>query len=421
MEFFKQRMKQVAGVGLLGGFDRHARPGEGLSKDRHDRERSMFHDMLNRTANIFLPHRYLERNRKDGGPEPTDADTVTIACVSSHLDIWSRRNLDLEYFRDGCRLLRAGEHIQIQEWLSDRLLELKAALKTKPNIICFPEFSYPPPPRTFDGGWTVEDIDAASGRRRDFEEAALKALKKSKSEAFTFLGSFHCLMTLYNIGVIYPWGHERKGWLTYTVRETEFDNRGDKVVADKSLTKEVNSPILYRKRFPAQKIGEHTRVPAGREFNTYERSFGNVGLLICSDVLDLNQFMMLVRQGLEPHKGCDFLIVPAYNRGDSFIKMCRDLSYMAATIVVLVNASDPVGELHDSKIFVFGYEAAELPTADDLDVRGILTVKNVKVRHTKSRIRVVEVKQAAYRNARRKQIDALCGDGPAPDVSRARK
>lgn len=409
---FKEKMRAAATPPLMMGFNPEARHTEVPPSDRAQYQRLIFQDMLNRTANSFHLHRFSPQEERTPAPS-----RLRIASVRSKLDIKSKRQVALSEFRDGTQLLRANDGYLREEWTQHRLDELNAALDLKPDIICFPEFSFPPPPPPLrEGGWAMRDINRSVAHRVRFEEEAEKVLKQRRSKAFVFLGSYHCLMTLYNVGVIYPWGADRKGRVSFTEKTVSEWDEGELERSTKYVDRDVEAPIFYQKRYPARKVGERTRVPTGWDFNIFTRSFGQLGVAICSDIVDLNQFGMFIREGFDPHKGYDIILIPAYNAGSSFGPICRDLSYMSATAVVVVNARDPwKQELPASEIYVCGEPARRLDTSTNRDLRKLVSFDD-RVLANGSTIELCTMNLKRFKNARRMHLNKLRSGQPSPDL-----
>jgi hypothetical protein len=204
--------------------------------------------------------------------------------------------------------------------------------------------------------------------RLEEHEAHNKARRKSDPNRdfptpFVHLGSYHCLMTLYNVGVSYPWGPSTDRQDCKITREA-FDKKVDEVDVKISYDR-IAAPIFQRKRYPARSIPEHTRVPATRDFDIYTMPFGKVAMLICSDVVDLNQSLSVVRYNRTSRSQppIDFVLVPSYNRSPVLVSMCRELSFFANATVVLVNANPKDVGAPPTDIFCCGHSFDELLAA----------------------------------------------------------
>jgi predicted amidohydrolase len=406
-------MAAAAAPLLMSDFDREARHLKAPPADHSEYQRRIFQDMLNRTANSLNLHRFSASENEAPPPEK-----LRLVSIRSSLDIQSESQVAFAEFRDGTQLLRAKPKFQRKRWVETRLEELREALELKPDIICFPEFAFPPPPAAPEGGWTLDEINRAVAKRLEFEDAALTLMRNHESRAFVFLGSYHCLMTLYNVGVIYPWGERLDGTVTFTEKDMVQFAEDDLDVITRTTDRKVESPIYYRKRYPARKMGERTRVPTGRDFNIFKRNFGQVGVIICSDILDLNQFGMFIREGFDPHKGYDFILVPAYNTGTSFGAMCRDLSYMSATTVILVNAQDPAAQspLPASEIYVCGQRVRESDGSLNAKLQGILSFAS-KGLPSGALLEIFEMDLPKVKHARRSHLNLLRLGRPSPDLT----
>src|SRR5580698_8967378 len=78
--------------------------------------------------------------------------TLTISCVSPLIAAGidgATSELVLTDYRDECKLLEPTERHDIDTWEKDRHRELTWVLERNPEIICFPEFAFPPPPKNF--------------------------------------------------------------------------------------------------------------------------------------------------------------------------------------------------------------------------------------------------------------------------------
>ncbi len=303
------------------------------------------------------------------------AKQIRVTCISSPIKI-RRAETSGEFdlrgaaFRDGCHLVQADGQEVAERWTEERLKELDVALAKDPDIICFGEFSYPPNWGVSDPGWTVDSIRVAESRRLDFENKVVERLKKAEAKRkkkdgaypamgerrpFVFLGSYHCLMTLYHVGVIYPWGATKGEHYCNVMREARGRNASP---FPEKLR--LSAPLFYRKRFPARRAGEDTRVPAGRDFDIFRFPFGRVAVAICSDMVDLNQFLSIARYNISGReKGIDILLVPSFNESPLFPSMCRELSYLAGLIVVVVNANHQDANFPETQIYADGREFSE--------------------------------------------------------------
>jgi predicted amidohydrolase len=386
---------------------------------------AFFQNMLDRTQHVYtrqriwrtndLSHLPVVRSRQLAavvGPPPA---VLRVACVSSDLPIWGEGGvLSMEPVRDGGRLLKPRpDHFRYDKWAAARLAELDRALEHKPHMICFPEFAYPPGPDPKEGGWSIDEIGQTVGRRVEFEQEALKRLEGRN--VFLVLGSFHCLMTLYNVAVIYPWGNHRHGGTEVRVEHRETSDSGVIYSAPKKIPERVRAPVMYRKRFPARKVGEQTRVPAGQGINIFECDFGKVMVLICSDVLDLNQFMMIVRENIL-ERDIDFIVIPAYNPAESFHDICRDLSALSGATVIVANATDEAIGLTDSEVFVCGDTPAELKTSEFRERRDLVKVTEDK--RPEGSIRIFDIKLKALKDARENLYRRLGVDDSPPEVGK---
>ena len=307
---------------------------------------------------------------------------LTIASVASAINCFGENGeLKACTFEDSRKVCLASEHYDRDLWINDRERELRTVLKlsqkldVEPDIVCFPELSYPPPsnrtysriePTTYREELVNTYFDRSSyGRNRDDYEKRMIGLLNGHGEPFTFLGSFHCPFDFYNIGIIYPLGAR-----THTLKaEASGKYLDDHSTDNKPIQWKLSPPILYRKRFPARRLNEFTRVPSNFEFHTYSVSGLRMGVMICSDVLDANQLLNVARVNAfgTVHNKIDVIMVPSYNESPRLVSMCRELSYLARNIVVYVNANDQKvtsdeepSPIPKSTIFVAGFEPHEL-------------------------------------------------------------
>jgi hypothetical protein len=133
---------------------------------------------------------------------------------------------------------------------------------------------------------------------------------------------------------------------------------------DIASTRLLTPPILLRKRFPARRVGEEARVPAGQVFNVFEREFGRIAVLICSDIIDVNQFLTIMQinrtKGL--HQTIDYVIVPSFNKSRALSNICRHLSAVSSNTVIVVNANHYLAEFPDTELYCCGFDSSELET-----------------------------------------------------------
>ncbi len=272
-------------------------------------------------------------------------------------------------------LRRAGEDLKIlhytegfvaseernNEWIEDRKAELREALKSKPHVICFPEFAVPMPLPSSDmlGYTDPSDYGRQFKEFCDMCAAAMKPPAKTRNQSlhypFVFMGSFHCPQQHFNTGVIFPTGGHVEATNVRITRQKIDDEPVQEI-------KPMPFPVLHRKFFPARRAGETARVPSGMEFLTYKVGGLHIGVLICSDILDLNQFLNMARLGSlrVDRYPLDLILVPAYNLSLKLSTMCRELSLLASTSVAFVNANPCFEEFPSSKFFVCGFDIDEL-------------------------------------------------------------
>lgn len=334
----------------------------------------LLRNLLGRTGLIYNTREFRLRREPGAapaGPEPVedpgylaDRGTIRIACISSPIVVGGAQNanpeldLRLQSFRDQTKLFRPVRGQGGDAWAAERLKELDAALEGDPHVICFGELAYPPPELPEGGGWTTQDIEEAVRRRQNFEAQVKRRLAKARRPPFVFLGSYHCLMTLYNIGVMYPWGSSTKEVPVDIL--VEHLEHSDPEYQMSNVP--VKPPILYQKRFPARRAGEATRIPHGQAIDVFNMPFGRIGVFICSDVLDLNQFLAITNRNraANRHNPLDFILIPSLNTSPKLASMCRELSFIATTTVIMVNANHHNNGYPDTELFCCGFDAKAL-------------------------------------------------------------
>lgn len=334
-----------------------------------------------------LQRRKLDIQQKRSGK-------VVIAGVSSSLSIGvTDEDLVLSDFEDTRKILvpNVGKFDR-DRWCDDRISELSLALEHKPDVVCFPEFSYPPPieGRTYKSTRRAtsissnievdnEYIDRSSyGRnRQDFENRVIDKLNGA-GEPFVFLGSFHCPFDFYNIGVIFPLGGHT----------AEFDVKKQTKSFDgeqESTSYKLIPPVLYRKRFPSRRVLEYARVPSNLEYHSYHIDGLHIVSIICSDTLDLNQVYNFARinAGDGGRDIIDVILVPSFNLSSKHVSMCRELSFLTGAFVVMVNANDKKSKINTtahkenaitSKIFFAGFSNEDLSRLTGLSAEIIKVV-----------------------------------------------
>ncbi|MCX7362146.1 MAG: hypothetical protein NTV97_09825, partial [Alphaproteobacteria bacterium] len=257
----------------------------------------------------------------------------------------SKRNPDfvLRQHRDDCVLCEPASDFKIANWQRERLDELVEAHEAapqgweRPHIICFGELAYPPPPAAvFAAG--VDYVKQFGRYQVEFEQDVRKTLHSfsSATRPFLFLGSYHCPITLYNVGMIMPRGGQEVIDMRVVSRVLTRDG-----FVTTTKDEEIRAPIPHRKRFPAKRDSEQTRVPPDNAFRVFATPVGRVAVLICSDIIDLNQFLLVARYNDSAGKmdRIDFVLVPSHNTSPKLLQMCQQLSWLAVTTVIIVNAN----------------------------------------------------------------------------------
>lgn len=389
----------------------YLKPGADVENAWQAYGKALISSLLGRARFIYRPHDI--EIRRDGAAAgavapQSDDPTIVIACVSSPISVQrylengdeeiiaKSDRIDLKHvaYRDGCQLVQAASEAIPDSWTEERLKELDAALEHDPDIVCFGEYAYPPVWPEKMPGWSINGIREAENRRLRFEAAVVERLKAKKDKPpFVFLGSYHCLMTLYNVGVLYPWGHDTAKKKVMIMREPQSLGQPPRFEP-----KEFTSPIHYRKRYPARSVGEETRVPAGMDFDSYALPVGRIGVAICSDVVDLNQFLSLARYNLgNPALAIDMLLVPSFNRNPDFVSMCRELSHLSGATVVTVNANSKHSKFPRTNVFCGGFDLDDLeemskdPAFKKKNGKIVRKRKPVTVEHTPDRVANIDI------------------------------
>lgn len=357
-------------------------------------------NMYGRTGLIFDVREY----RFDAPREPHPPETITVCCVSSQINVTDTTShqpgdLELKPFRDGCALLERTCELKAEEWEDLRRAELDEALEEDPDIICFGELAYPAPPPTQLQGWSVEGIYNYGLGRSRFEQRVLQSLRAKQKKPFVFLGSFHCPLTLYNVGVIYPLG-DLQTEARVRIRSEKLEGKSAGI-SKRRFHERVPMPLLYRKRFPARRAGESLRVPPSEEFHIYDLPIGRIAVLICSDVVDLNQSLTIARRNgpSEKYEPIDFVLVPSFNESAKFASMCQELSYLARTTVVVVNANHGIGKFNASNLYCCGLNLTELNKLSSTSVVS-MTMTPVDQFNRTSQIITFKIDNTLIRNLR---------------------
>lgn len=354
-----------------------------------------------------------------------NARTIDLVMVSSALSIgYDGAELVGERFEDLRTILVPNPTPKIFNrtgWNGHRVSELSDALKNFkgsencPDIICFPEFSYPPPleTRTYARMTTAnseeEKLDylqdnasavardrairntyfdrTSYGRNREnFETKILEELR-DKNDPFVLMGTFHCPFDYYNTGVVFPMGGDIES------RDVRLATRtkGKSGHSDPVNVK-INPPLLYRKKFPSRRLEEYIRVPSNNDFQTFVFKDIHIAVVICSDVLDLNQVYNFARlkDSRKNSRPIDIILVPTYNYSNEHVSMCRELSFLTNSFVVMVNANDKLrnenddrrdvkklGDSLNSDVFLSGFSISDFKLMSQLDVSPINLVDTV--------------------------------------------
>jgi hypothetical protein len=127
-------------------------------------------------------------------------------------------------------------------------------------------------------------------------------------------------------------------------------------------------PVYIKKKSPARKLGEYLDSSGKIELDVFVTKNGVVAVLICYDAFDPSIFLSAVRlyyqcyerKGDYRHQGIDIFFIPAFNRSQKFVDMCKVLSRETNSIVVYVSGDDrcPVR----SDVFICGHPCEQWAT-----------------------------------------------------------
>lgn len=328
------------------------------------------------------------------------AETFKLAFVDSSMRIEGEAELPgdpwFTYRHPGMEgiLVPVDDNVRItmREHVVDKLSK---ALCQDVNAIVFPELAFPPVDLS-DQFPTPADFDPFNPAHqaevdRRFEESAASILDEASENAgrdiddapFVFYGSIHCQRSRYNIGVVSPGHPFEQGYVLATEREHPITNE----IKVKPETVSRSGPLVHRKRFPARRVGEATRVPGGLGFRLYPSKIGLIAVMICSDAIDRNQFLYVVRHNSQADAMTSpdriaLVIIPSYTHSELLHTTCKDLSELAQTTVFVGNATGKreLSRLYStpmppSRIFQCGKEAKDLSPAGILKTRTTLGVR----------------------------------------------
>ena len=254
------------------------------------------------------------------------------------------------------------------EIIEARATQLAAAIAAGADIVSFCEFALPPAiidkTAICDAGGSIDlfDEETLAYIDRQHEGAAKEVLARAHEingtgpddTPFIFYGSSHCNVTRFNIGVVSPGQPIESEYKLRVERSNPLAAPADPPGTPEELRierpakrEELRSgPLVHKKRFPARRAGELARVPDDHEFRTYFHPLGRICVLICSDSIDINQFTNIIRYNRDAGPNAInrifMVIVPTYNQSIFLLNICRDLSAMARTNVLVTNA---VGEI----------------------------------------------------------------------------
>lgn len=373
------------------------------------RAQEVLNTLILRSGLVFEVNELNSSNMRGRAAISKSYKQVVLAAISSDIAIYDpskkakkrtsprpddrleTADLTTRAYRDDCELCEAAKGYDRSAWEAARVSELKTALAPprgfdQPHVICYGELAYPPPPASD----FVSSVDYVSqfGRLQAQFENQLRAVCDNHGggqDPFLFLGSYHCPITLYNVGMVMPRG-PRAGRMKMKVTVVTLRKNGDKPKLKRG-NEEISLPIPHRKRFPAKRVSEKTRVPPDNQFRVFATPIGRVAILICSDVVDMNQFLFVAHYNDARGKvgRIDYVLVPSYNTSPHLVEMCRQLSEIAATTVLAVNAhaDDDGREFPVTAIHCCGVTVSSAPVQAETEKGplGFVTVRSQTINH----------------------------------------
>jgi len=371
-------------------------------------------DLVSRTRYLqtIVKHRRTPRpSLKETVRVIAACDWVPISFGHTGFEAVDRHaQLYLETHPDNYRVLGPTSRFNAEEWTNriDKLLCDAYALN--PDVVVLPEFAFPQLIE-LQGVYGESDVEQAKRLGSVLKTKFKDTMNlKNADQVFGVLGTFHCRRALLNQAVVAPSGCDPVKYEKQIIEHTMSD-----AIAGYTID-EVTAPLLIAKRFPARRAGEQTRVPPTMECRIFEEAFGNIAVLVCSDVLDLNQFNSIVLHNRTAGpEAISLVTVPAYNRSPELNDACRELSYLAGCCVLVVNSEgrhfnrDGVRRaLPDSKFFIGGIDFT--PTSEREVHDNYFGVKMELVRvGNEARLLVIEYsrpKITAYLSWLRERISA---------------
>ena len=194
-----------------------------------------------------------------------------------------------------------------------RLVEEESA-----NVVCVNELGYPAFKMPREKGHDKQQCDEL--KRADSEFRQYLQDLCDKHACIIVCGSYHDVEDLKNKALI------------FAPQETEAKEH------QKLTTAKVAS------------VGEIVRTPPDISLYLYDTIIGRIGVLICSDVVDMNVFFRFALIGQSPNESPPHLIlVPSWTQAP-LTQACRDLSYFSKSVVAYVNGA---GEPH-AAVYVAG-------------------------------------------------------------------
>lgn len=305
--------------------------------------------------------------------------TLTLAAISPEINICgpNEETAPLCFPNMNCENMVAPTKLYCSTTIiEERGRQLRDAINSGADIITFSELSLPLPAEPLLPSKDLTDFFSASYEeqvREHYSRVAEQIIKSSglalkqisqerQRPILIFFGSAHCAITRYNIGVL-KFGTD--GHQTTISRSFTNINKADKIID----RKEVGPNATYLKKYPARRAYEAARVPTDSVFRVYNTFFGKIVTMICSDVLDANQCLRIVKHNLRkealPLARIYLVLVPSYNHSTDLLKACQDLSKEAMVNVLVVNATEAKNPtsmsldprlMPETKLFFCGHE-----------------------------------------------------------------
>lgn len=201
----------------------------------------------------------------------------------------------------------------LENWIEINQQAIDTALNNSADVTCLGEFDFPPSIET-----TSHDHKKSIALKFQHRKWILDRLDKLDRPAFVFAGSSHCWSRdrkVANIGQVFARLHDtsQQGFVTFAHR--------------------------HEKRTSARTLGESLTPCPVADLQYFGTDLGRIGVLICVDAFDPG----IVNSAIANSRKNNFdrmqiLLVPSYNPSSRLLKSCQQLSALANTTVVYVNA-----------------------------------------------------------------------------------